>query len=500
MSRIRNFLYICKKELTVKDFLPPIINNLFSVRKEGGEYFYKIQKAKSAFEKIDLLEAYEIPEVNSTINLKARSFSNYKLKEVDKEGKEKQTKEGQALIKLLENPNWFQGGKEFAIQTKTMREIFGNEYLYKLMPMGLNLSTSLKGLFTIPANIVTCKYKSDIAYYLYDTPPETTYKVKIDEIKEQEIAGDLIIHFNDNRVEIKHATDKNMLTGQSKLGLLAPSINNLRMAYESRGVILQFRGANGAWVNKSKDAVGQSLPLKGKDKNRLQQAFKGYGTMLGQNQTIVTDADVAWVQAGTNNPKNLGLFEETREDHFKILDTFGVPLDLFAGVAGSTFENQKQAEKGLYIRTIIPEAQEWIGGISYDILGKERPTSIIADYMHLPLFQEDIKSRSESQKAAINVLSLLLQDKQITQAEYRQEMFKLGIGDGIEIPPPTNDNQADVETLAAQAQLRGSVGGVQGILNIQSSVAAGTTSQAAAIGILTIVYGFTDQQAREILA
>lgn len=425
MQVISFLVDICKKELTVKDFLPPIITNLFSVRKEGGEYFYKIQKAKSTFEKIDLLEAYQIPEVNSTINLKARSFSNFNLKEVDKDGKEKQTKEGQALIKLLQYPNWFQGGKEFVIQTKTLREIFGNEYLYKLMPLGLNLSTSLKGLFTIPANIVTSKYKSEMPYYLYDTAPETTYKVKIDEIKEQDIAGNLIIHFNDNRVEIKHATDKNMLRGQSKLGLLAPSINNLRMAYESRGVILQFRGANGAWVNKSKDAVGQSLPLKNKDKNRLQQEFKGYGTMLGQNQTIVTDADVSWVQAGTNNPKNLGLFEETREDHFKILDTFGVPLDLFAGIAGSTFENQNQAEKGLYLRTIIPEAQEWIGGISYDILGKDRPTSIIADYMHLPLFQEDIKKKGDSFQSMVNALSKALADQVINVAEYRNQILGL---------------------------------------------------------------------------
>jgi len=120
-----------------------------------------------------------------------------------------------------------------------------------------------------------------------------------------------------------------------------------------------------------------------------------------------------------------------------------------------SFENQKQAEKGLYVRTIMPEANEWIGGIDYDLRGKDRQTRIIADYFYLPIFEDDLKTKSEAKRTAITNLSLLLQDKQITQSEYRFELQKLGFGDGKEIPPPADDNQSDVETLAAQAQLRG---------------------------------------------
>ena len=76
--------------------------------------------------------------------------------------------------------------------------------------------------------------------------------------------------------------------------------------------------------------------------------------------------------------------------------------------------------------------------------------------------------------------------------------MKIGIGDGKEIIQNT-DNQADVQTMASQAQLRGSVGGVQGILNIQTAVSNGTTSREAALGILTIVYGFSAEQASSIL-
>lgn len=51
----------------------------------------------------------------------------------------------------------------------------------------------------------------------------------------------------------------------------------------------------------------------------------------------------------------------------------------------------------------------------------------------------------------------------------------------------------------ARAQLRGSVGGVQGIIQIQESVAAGTSDRAAAQALLEYIYGFPPDQARRLL-
>jgi hypothetical protein len=51
----------------------------------------------------------------------------------------------------------------------------------------------------------------------------------------------------------------------------------------------------------------------------------------------------------------------------------------------------------------------------------------------------------------------------------------------------------------AQASLRGSVGGVQGILQIQEGVSTGKTDRDAAIEILKEIYGFTEEKAEAIL-
>ena len=57
--------------------------------------------------------------------------------------------------------------------------------------------------------------------------------------------------------------------------------------------------------------------------------------------------------------------------------------------------------------------------------------------------------------------------------------------DEVEASPEANE-----ETLQAQASLRGSVGGVQGILGIQQSVSQGLTDFESAITILMEIYGF----------
>ena len=65
--------------------------------------------------------------------------------------------------------------------------------------------------------------------------------------------------------------------------------------------------------------------------------------------------------------------------------------------------------------------------------------------------------------------------------------------------PDPDSNIPDAETLKAQAGLRGSVGGVNGILGIQNSVTTGQTDRESAITILMEIYGFTKGVAEALL-
>ena len=59
--------------------------------------------------------------------------------------------------------------------------------------------------------------------------------------------------------------------------------------------------------------------------------------------------------------------------------------------------------------------------------------------------------------------------------------------------------EASPETLSAQAALRGSVGGVQGILSVQQSVSQGLTDYESAITILMEIYGFNRKVGESLL-
>jgi hypothetical protein len=65
---------------------------------------------------------------------------------------------------------------------------------------------------------------------------------------------------------------------------------------------------------------------------------------------------------------------------------------------------------------------------------------------------------------------------------------------GTEVP-----DSVDQKRLDAQATLKGTVGGVQGILEIQKSVALGITDRDAAIALLIEIYGFSEEQAINVV-
>lgn len=71
----------------------------------------------------------------------------------------------------------------------------------------------------------------------------------------------------------------------------------------------------------------------------------------------------------------------------------------------------------------------------------------------------------------------------------------------IDFEEPTKQKKTtdDPAQAAAQAQLKGSVGGVQGILSIQQGVSAGLTTRESALEVLQLIYGFTEDEANRLL-
>lgn len=410
--------------MTIWQYGVQTFNNLFRVKKEGGKYFYVASKY-NAWEELSYIKAYlELPELNAVISTSARMFGNGVIKEVDDNGEEIDS----PLVQKLRNPNWMQNGQEFLRQTKIFRGIFGNEYIYELLPFGMDMEMAKKSaIYTIPSNWIKPRYDQDKPYFFEVEAPESFYYELAYRGQLKKIPNANILHFNDDRADMDNVYDHNNtnLTGESKLKALTPALNNLKMAYETRGVLLKNRGALGILSNATSDKIG-AIPLEPGERERVQEEYsREYGGLDGQRQLIITSADLRWQQMAIS-PDKMGLFQETEADFNKILDAYGMPSELFVRTAGSTYENQKQARKGAYVDTVIPDANEWISGIN-NKYRKGAKTKLIMDYMHLPIFQEDLKSRGEAMTQVFNAMSKAMVDGALTIEEYKNEVRKFGI-------------------------------------------------------------------------
>lgn len=361
-----------------------------------------------------------IPEVNAVINLEARAFSSGVLKVVNDKG---ETQEKDEMQIRLQSPNWFQDQKEFMRQTRLNRNVYGDEYIYAIAPAGM--PDKPKAIYTLPPNLVEAKYTGSKLWYEFfnGEVPQIDYTYKIKNEKRKLIRENLI-HFNDNK--IGHGDDQDFFKGESKLKALAAVRFNLRASYESRGVILKHRGALGILSNNQKDVAG-SVSIDPTEKERLQNEYAGkYGGLEGQYNLIITDADLRWQQMSVS-PDRLGLFEETEAGLFKVCDAYGVPVELFSSKNKVAYENQRQARKGLYTEQIIPSANEWAAGLNQRYM-KNSKNKIVVDYMHLAIFQEDLRERANTLQTMVNALSKMLQDGVITIVEYKEELIRFGIG------------------------------------------------------------------------
>ena len=81
-----------------------------------------------------------------------------------------------------------------------------------------------------------------------------------------------------------------------------------------------------------------------------------------------------------------------------------------------------------------------------------------------------------------------------------QGSFKIKPLDMSDVSDVDLDKETEDKVANAQAQLRGSVGGVTALITLQQSISSGTTSVEAGVAMLREIYGFESGVAREMLS
>lgn len=353
-------------------------------------------------ELIYLLDCYYTnPVVQACINIKAEAFANIKFQVKDlKSGEildlEAYEKDNGDLYQLLKQPNPLQSTYEWLRQLKINREVFGNGYVYASVPVGFESNFTYQDVSVLNNLPPYCMSTVLTGNWLDATTKDeiiSKYVFSYFNSKKKDLVPATVLHLNNANIQF----DQNFTSGKSPLLALKQPISNIDKAYESKNVLITKRGALGILTSELKDDVMGSLPMDEEQIEKVQEAFKKYGTLNDQYSQIISPMPMKYTQMA-QKVKDLMLSEEISESAIAVCNAYGIPeklLPYYIQNSGLSSDNNVH-EKRLYDSTIIPESKDFMIGLNNFFNTKELGIELLGTYNHLNVLQEDKKHEAET--------------------------------------------------------------------------------------------------------
>jgi len=266
--------------------------------------------------------------------------------------------------------------------------------------------------------------------------------------------------------------------------------------------------ASEASLHKNKGIAGVlysdgNRPMTDTEQKQLQEKYDQDFTGANSfGRVKISTAKLGYVQMGMN-PNDLKSIE-TRLEHLRtICASYNVDSKLFGDSAASTYNNMAEAKRAFIIDAVIPLSEVLLPQI-IPFMARSVFQNYSMQLVEETILELQIVMEQKSARVGREVIQGILTPEQGREMLYPELVEELDDGEGStsegsEGDVLVEDSAAEAANAQAQAALRGSVGGVQGILQIQQSVEAGTTARESAIVILMQIYGFDESTANEIL-
>jgi phage portal protein BeeE len=232
--------------------------------------------------------------------------------------------------------------------------------------------------------------------------------------------------------------------------------------------------------------MGGAIPMTPEEKTAIQKDWYN----RSKDELLITESQVNWTPMSYPT-KDLMLFEELNADKMAIIDAYGMNVNLFSNEKGSTFSNVKDSVRMVYTDTIIPETQQMYDTIAHQLGLKDQGYSIKADFSHLPVLQDDEQTKAAADKTKAETYNILLRDGVITQEQYAMDF-------GIELQQASQQDAKAAALAQAQTELKGTVGGLSGIIELNTAVTSGLDRNTA-VNVLINYYGYDPVTANSMI-
>lgn len=405
----------------------------------------------------------EIPELRTVINKRASMMSTNIPLLYDKDGV---LVEEHWLLDLIAHPNAIQSWSDVIYSLSVQDALYSNSFAYAPVR-----SFGVRNLMVpLPASKVKIHTTGKRLNFMDADDLIDKFTFRYDDNTDENIAWlDMVYLTTDDGM--------NVIKPVSRIDTLKYPLSNIRAQYHKRNVLLENIGAIGILSAQQND-LGGAIPMTPEEKTTIQRDWY----RRQKDELIITEAQVNW-QPMSFPTKDLMLFEELSADKLAIIDTYGMNANIFSSDKGSTFDNVRESIKMVYQDTIIPETQAMYDALMHQFGLDKEGYYLTADFSHLPILQDDEQMKATAIKTQAEGYSILVRDGILTPEYVAQEF-------GVEIIKPDPKEAQLAGLINAQTELRGTVGGLNGIIAINSAVSAGQMSRETGVNTLVNYYGY----------
>jgi len=460
---------------------------------QGGNFSFNSYDENYAIEKGYCGNA----DLYAIINKIATTGSNIPLDlyEINADGEKELVTSGE-LYDLLKQPNRLQTINEFVQENLMHLLLSGNSYVSGYRSLGMG--DQIREINNLPSQFIDIE-SGDMANPIKAYWYQETYNTKFD--------VEDICH-----VRYPNPSGENRLYGLSPMKAGSNVLQSSNNTYDAKGNIIKNHGVSGILTNNSE------RNLRPADAKKMQDGWDALSTNPKKyGRTLVTSAKLQFIQMGLS-PSDLQLIESGIIDLRTLCNIYSVPSQLFNDVSGTTFNNMASAKKSLYTEAVLPNLNLFLSNFNNWFIyswskAENKNYCLEANLDSIEVLQADQKVEAEKDKIVMEGMNTVLNmpignESKIAilkeNYDISQELADILLIESVTASSGDSSNlestpEAVDQNAIAQANLRGSVGGVQGILAIQQGVASGITSVNSAVTTMIEIYGFDDATARRIL-
>ena len=248
------------------------------------------------------------------------------------------------LNELLATPNNYQTWMEYIKLWEIFYMITGNGISYApTLEGGNDAGKLLEGLFVVPTQHVEIEsggWRQPVKNYLIDIDMQ------------EHIPAKDIIHVRFPNMSYQDGAN---FMGMSPVKVAVNVIDAVNHGYITIANAME-RGMPPGILTRKNEEYDKTRATE--HQTQLEKVWnRKYGKSSRAGMPVITQGDINWIKLGFDNFRDLQIIENSEHGLRVLCNIWGVPSQVYNDVAGTTFNNQREARKAIYTNRIIPDLE-----------------------------------------------------------------------------------------------------------------------------------------------